>query len=197
LEYSHLINQKKPLSFVKLLQRNKNHSLEAHKGSIPLCGSNEIKLRKMNVMIPETFEEVRNYLGAIPRINQGGCGVAALAMYKWLAKENEIDHHFKFVLCYDHETDAYINNIGVLRNGEGQAVACRHIGIYYDGKYLDCNNEIMLSHYDTIQFVRLEDTWFIQSALNNIVSWNNLFERKRWLSQIERDLGISLMEIKK
>lgn len=145
---------------------------------------------------PKTFEEVRNYLALIPRINQGGCGIAALAMYKWLAKENKIDPHFKFILCYEYETEAYINNVNVLKDGEGKAIACHHIGIYYDEKYLDCNKEILLSQYDTIQFISFQNAWFIQNALNNIITWNSAFDRK-YITQIEEELGINLKEIEK
>lgn len=144
----------------------------------------------------KTLAEVRQYLSSIERINQGGCGVAALAMYKWLAKHDEIDHHFKFVFCYaSYDEYTYVNNVGVLKNKIGKAIACEHIGIYYDDKYLDCNSELPLTRYGTIQFVSYDQTWFIQNAINNIGSWNPAFNRNKWIPKIEKELGISLKEI--
>jgi phosphotransferase system glucose/maltose/N-acetylglucosamine-specific IIC component len=47
-----------------------------------------------------TFKEVRDYLSGIPAISRGGCGVAALAMYLWLKKNNKLSDGFEFVLLY-------------------------------------------------------------------------------------------------
>ena len=144
----------------------------------------------------KTLEEIRLYLSSIERINQGGCGVSALAMYKWLAKHDEIDSDFKFVFCYaSYDENTYINNVGVLKNKTGKAIACDHIGIYYDGKHIDCRDELHLTNYGTIQFVSYDQTWFIQNAINNIGSWNPAFNRGRWVPRIEKELGISLKEI--
>ena len=147
---------------------------------------------------PKTFEEVRQYLASFSCISGGGCGVAALAMYKWLDKQGEIEDDFKFVLCYrvrDEET--YINNVGVLRNKNGKAQACDHIGIYYDGKYIDCRRSLDLTDYGTIQFISYDDTWFMQNALNNVGTWNTMFDRKQHIPEIEEALDISLKEIER
>ena len=151
----------------------------------------------MSIKNPKTFEEVRNYLSCIPAINQGGCGVAALAMYKWLRKQNEIEHRFKFVLCYGgYDEKTYLNNIGVLRNGKGTAIACEHIGIFYNGSYIDCDSDLPLYKYGTIQFIDYDEEWFMTNVLNNKGSWNYMFDRTN-ISKIEKDLKIDLKGIER
>lgn len=146
---------------------------------------------------PRSFLEVRKYLSDIPSINQGGCGVAALAMYKWLVKKDKIDYTFSFVLCYNYQTEEYVNNSHVLRTRKGDAVACHHVVIYYEQQFLDCNGKMEPSIYDTLQFVKYDDAWFMQNAINNKSSWNSMFDRKTWVPEIEEMLDISLKEIKK
>ena len=50
------------------------------------------------------FAEVLRYLSSIEYINRGGCGVAALAIYRWLKKHDKL----KQMYCND-------NNIPLLR----------------------------------------------------------------------------------
>jgi hypothetical protein len=34
-----------------------------------------------------TFEDVRKFLSQVPKIDDGGCGIAALSMYRWVEKK--------------------------------------------------------------------------------------------------------------
>lgn len=148
----------------------------------------------------ETFQDVRDYLVSLECINSGGCGISAYSMYLWLKDNGFINNNnnnntFKFVLCYrNYCENYYINNSDVLRNRSGNAIAPNHMVIYYDGKYLDCEDEIDISNYKWIQHV--EEEWFIVNCLNNIETWNSWFSRE-CIEDIEENLNISLNHIER
>ena len=143
----------------------------------------------------KTLQEVRDYLAQIPYINNGGCGVAAYAMYQWLKSNNQLDPDFKFVMCYmGCYEDVYMNNLRVIREKDGNAIACSHIAIWNCDKVIDCDNEINLPRYSYVQFVQEE--WFILNALNNIDTWNFRFDREH-ITTIEKKLKINLSQINK
>jgi hypothetical protein len=146
---------------------------------------------------PKTFDEVREFLSRIPSIHGGGCGIAALAIYKWLEKNDELNHDFRFVICYDPDYDddnRYLNNMKVLRTKEGKAMATSHIGIVNGGVPIDCWGPIHLTRYGLIQFVQFE--WFMTNMINNRGSWNPSFNRRDNIPYIEQILDIDLSEIK-
>lgn len=147
----------------------------------------------------KTLKEIQQYLNSIPYINEGGCGISAYAMYLWLNKNKLINKSlfkksFKFVLLYrSYSEDFYINNQNVLRNHSGNAVAPAHMVIYYNNKYLDSTGVVDISEYKWVQHVT--DEWFIQNCINNIITWNNSFDRKH-VPQIESMLNIELNILK-
>jgi hypothetical protein len=146
---------------------------------------------------PKTFDEVREFLSRIYSIHGGGCGVAALAMYKWLKKNNQLTYDFKFVICYDPDYDddnRYLNNMKVLRTKEGKAMATSHMGIINGGVPIDSWGSIQLTRYGLIQFVAFE--WFMTNMINNKGSWNSEFNRDESIPLIEKTLDIDLSEIK-
>lgn len=145
----------------------------------------------------KTFDDVRSFLSSIYSIHGGGCGVSALAMYKWLKKNDQLNYDFKFVICYDPDVDdddRYLNNMKVLRTKEGNAMATSHLGIINGGYPMDSWGQIHLTRYGLIQFVNVE--WFMINMINNKGSWNPSFDRKTNIPRIEQALGIDLSEIK-
>jgi hypothetical protein len=115
-------------------------------------------------------------------------------MYLWLNDNKQLPDDFKFVFCYNsYDEDNYMNNQNVMRTKNGTAAAPYHIGIVYNGKYIDCSEEINISGYKYIQFANEE--WFIKNAIDNVSTWNNTFDR-RLVSKIEKRLKIKL-EIKR
>lgn len=143
---------------------------------------------------PKSFAEVRRYLSNVPAINCGGCGVAALAMYKWLKKNDKLHDDFKFVACYSNgQSDVYENNMRVLRDREGKAIAVSHLAIYHGSKIIDCSSPVYLPEYQLLQF--FEPEWFIVNMIKNKRTWNDWFDR-RVIPDIEKDLDIDLSDIK-
>ena len=140
-----------------------------------------------------TFEDVREYLSNIPAISKGGCGVAALAMYLWLKKNERLPDGFEFVLLYSifEDDDIFENNAEVLHNKRGNACAPCHIAIKYKDQIIDADSTINTSNWDKIQFVT--DEWFIWNMINNIGSWNPTFNRDH-IKSIEIKLDIELKD---
>jgi len=139
----------------------------------------------------KTLQEVRNYLADINYISNGGCGIAAYAMYLWLKKNDQLTDDFKFVFLYNGwgDEEYYENNLRVLKNRDGIPVAASHIGIFHNGIHMDCESEIKLTRYKHIQFI--EDEEFLVNALKSN-SWNHLFDRDKQIPIIEKALDIDL-----
>ncbi len=142
----------------------------------------------------KTLKEVQEFLSNIHFINCGGCGIAALSMYRWLKKNNKLNGKTKFAYFYCSDAkDDYLNNKMVLRDKKGEPVACSHAGILYRTNYIDCNDKIDVSEYDFIQHVSEED--FIIRSINNTGEWNTYFSRGN-IPEIEKELNIDLSDIK-
>lgn len=61
------------------------------------------------------LKQVLEYLNDIPRINHGGCGVSALATYRWL-EQNYGNRDIEIIYCYKYyNKDRYDNNEKALR----------------------------------------------------------------------------------
>jgi hypothetical protein len=63
-----------------------------------------------------------------------------------------------------------------------------------NNRVIDCNGNVSLSRYSLVQFIAAE--WFITNMINNIGSWNTMFDRTQ-IKIIERTLNIDLSEVKK
>lgn len=142
----------------------------------------------------KTLEEVREFLNGIYNINIGGCGIASLAIYKWLQKQGKNMDRIKFVYLYkSYNEEQYLNNEGVLRDNKGTPEAPAHCCISYDGKFIDSEGEVELTKYKWIQIIDEED--FIRKSLNNTSTWNSMFNRTH-IKKIEDNLGIIMEDIK-
>lgn len=142
-----------------------------------------------NIFNKETFdkefEDVRSYLSNIPSINNGGCGYAALAMYRFLNKRH---NSCRIVFLHDFTDSSSINNLKYLNGETSTADSCSHVCILYNNKLIDCKEEINVSYYRTIFVSRGED--MLTNALKN-GKWNPDFD-KRMISNIEQKLNINL-----
>ena len=141
----------------------------------------------------ETLKEVQKYLNQIDNINTGGCGISALAMYRWLKKNDQLQNT-KFVYCYSSK-DVYLNNSNVLRNKSGKASATSHAVLLHDGQFIDSKGIKDISIYGWVQIIEEEE--FIIKTLNDDVSeWNSYFDRNN-IVKIEQELGIDLSDVKR
>ena len=139
-----------------------------------------------------TFEEVQNYLSVIPYINYGGCGISALAMYRWLKKHNQLKHtKFVYLYCKNSE-ETYVRNQKTLKGELNNPLAPSHVILLHDGKQIDIEFES-----DTVYYFRhvVEDERFLIKTINTLESWNADFNRKVYVRMIEKKLGIDLSDI--
>ncbi|MFO7969745.1 MAG: hypothetical protein R6U15_06550 [Candidatus Izemoplasmatales bacterium] len=140
-----------------------------------------------------TLKQVQKYLDDIPNINSGGCGVSALAMKKWLKKNKNKDVKIKF-LYRGHEF-AYMKNDEILKGNEKENLrAPAHCCIIYGKKHKDSTGDILLRDFSTRHEIP-NDKMFIDCVKDDS-TWNPCFERDMYIPKIEKDLGISLKEVK-
>jgi hypothetical protein len=139
----------------------------------------------------KSLQEVQDFLRDLPFVNQGGCGLSALAMYRWLKKHGMAGRKTCFYLLND-TASLHRNNKKYLSNKGGQPCACGHAVLHYKGRYYDCHGEYDIKKYK----YRLKiDERFMVEALNNLSSWNSDFPRDLLQPRIEKKLGISLADV--
>lgn len=141
----------------------------------------------------ETFEDVKEFLSNIDYINSGGCGLSALVMYRWLKKYDKLTEDIKIIFL-DNDEYNYKNNKECMTNKQGTLKAPSHIVMLVDSFHIDCSGVQynVAERYDYI--LEVEEDYLVNS-LNNIPTWNNMFDRNEALSIIESNLHIDLSDI--
>ena len=141
----------------------------------------------------KNLNQVQKYLNKIPNINEGGCGISALTLYRWI-KENAEIGNTKFVFLYREDSeDRYFNNQKVLKDSEGEADAPSHACLLYEGKFIDSDGDLDISNFEWVQIIDEED--FVKRSLENVEDWNYHFDRG-YIREIELEVNISLEDIK-
>lgn len=148
----------------------------------------------------KNFEEVRRFLDAVPYINSGGCGVAALAMYRWI-KTNMPEYKDKVVFHFFHrDSDSYRHNKRLIKNNQyndNNIQIPSHIAIEIKGitgkTPVDSNSAVSIHRYGYVVKIKSEDV--LIKAINNFRSWNFFFYRKDNVPLIARKLKIDLSDI--
>lgn len=150
----------------------------------------------------KSFENVRQYLNTVPNIDEGGCGIAALAMARWLKKGNW-RHKVMFFMGYHNSTD-FMNNTKSVYSAQNMnemipvPIAPSHAGIVTqtDGSQsvnvVDANGKLdLLRFFYTHTFYNEK---IMITAVNNIGSWNTNFKRVN-VKDIAKTLDIDLSDI--
>jgi hypothetical protein len=138
---------------------------------------------------PESFTDLRKYLDNIPYINNGGCGLATLVMYRYLIDEG---HVVKIVFANkSHNYENAITNIKFDIGEASNAQSAGHVFLFHQNKFIDCTTEIDISHYRYFEFVGEKK---LLNAINN-GGWNTTFDIKQYLPIIEYGLGIDLSDV--
>jgi len=133
------------------------------------------------------LEDLRFFLSNLPSINEGGCGIAALAMYKLL---QSIGIESKIVYMHkSYALSSALNNLNFDAGNSVQPDAATHICLFYEGKFIDCNKEIDPSEYKYILFA---DESKLLKSLKLAHRWNSDFNREQNIPEIEKFLGFRL-----
>ena len=141
------------------------------------------------------FKSVIAYLRTVPSISMGGCGVAVLAMYRWL-KLNEPHRKVQIVFGYTSWSDELrINNSEWMHRcstDRPQPEPANHCWLLIDGKPIDAEGDTRF-YFSRHHIVPLS---LLIGAIKNKSKWNDYFNREEWMPQIEKKLGVSLADIK-
>lgn len=129
------------------------------------------------------IERAVEFLDSIPYINSGGCGIAALAIARYVHKENP-RIKLKFGFLGDYGT-----------NEDGSRDAPSHVVLLWDGHRVDSNgiDSAFSQHWELIESLDESD---LVASLNNVSTWNSAFDRAGELPGIERELDIDLSDVK-
>jgi hypothetical protein len=130
-------------------------------------------------MVITNFEEARKYLSLVPNIDFGGCGIAAISLYRWV-KQNEGESP-GIILLYS----PFKGEVGSCRKGPS------HCGIEYKEKILDRSEVIPLDLYSN--WMKISEGGMI-NLLNALDNWNETFDRKH-VPVIGKHLGIDLSDV--
>ena len=145
----------------------------------------------------QTLESILECLNNIPYINCGGCGISALAIYRWCkASGIEIsDRPFVF-LWRDGDEWEVSNNDSLLFEGEIDRVeAPCHIVIELHNEYYDSEGQGYEQDFIKQEYHLNEQE--LLNVINRTGEWNSMFRRAKNIGKIEFALGIDLSDVVK
>jgi hypothetical protein len=162
---------------------------------LSLFDTSEFKLNR----VPD-LQSALDCLNSIPHINHGGCGLSALAIYRWCKKNGvEVSDRPFVVLCEDEwELD---HNNTACENGDVLEICIPHITIELDGQLWDSTgNEDDHEDESCFEWLTLRQDYKLNEeelvALCNTDSWNSLFNRDKYRDIIAYGLDIDLSDVK-
>ena len=147
--------------------------------------------------IEEKLQPVLEYLNSIPDINAGGCGLSALAIYRWCRKNGIEVGDRPFVIISNDLWDVQHNN-ELIDDEMIDRLEYPHIVTEIDGKLWDSTGNDDEDNDDNFSYWPFrcepigEDD--IIELLNN-ASWNPDFKRNKYLPLIESHLDIDLSDV--
>ena len=139
----------------------------------------------------ESLTDVCEYLDSIPGINQGGCAISMLAMYRWLKKEGKLQGDEAFVYMF-RDADDTLKFLKAIKEGKTPP-SCMHACLYTGGKYIDSTGEIPYEQYFTVKLAP-EVEGSIVNSINEIENWNPYFYRDNIIN-IENTLNVCLEDV--
>lgn len=156
------------------------------------------KFKIMFNMFRRTLRDIIFFLGTIEDINNGGCGIAALALYKWLEKHENYKPEILF--CYRADSrDRLKTNKSIMEEDKNNVRTSmlkvpNHIMVKYHEDYIDADG-----FWPDAQFYNRYEAWHtvsveqLISTIHNYRDWNSDFERDRNVHKIEGFIGIDLV----
>lgn len=140
------------------------------------------------------LQDVIDFLSDIPDINAGGCGIAALAIYRWMEKNaSKMLENIEIVFLYNDDWQ-YDTNCTRIRCGECSLVVPAHVVLRdviseyeYDAKCAWMGRK----QEHTVDVQHLITT--INIPVEN--GWSPWFKRKENVEKIAKKLKISLSDV--
>ena len=143
------------------------------------------------------FDDIRVILENIPCIGHGGCGVSAIAMFRWLISKGFPQVNLSFLMGYNQH-NSYLNNSQAYANEVDLPNSCSHVALVI--QYED--NDLILDyskrlHVNSYLYSQIVDEEALISSLNtNPYEWNTEFDRQKYIPIIAKKLKINLSDIK-
>ncbi len=149
---------------------------------------NLFQLRPKNL-----FQLIQSFLKTVENLNNGGCGIAALALYDAAVLEGK---NPKIIYLYHPYYDSTLHiNEDVIRGEREKAESCWHVVIEIDGKIFHADGEITT---ETENFGEMLDypkhTVDREMLINSLTNggWNSSFDRKKWYPKIKEMVGLEV-----
>ena len=141
----------------------------------------------------KNFDDVLNFLNTIACINTGGCGISALAMYRWLKKHGLTTEQTAFYFLEDDENN-HINNKQYFSNKEVMVKASSHVVLFHNDQTIDCSGFVPIDVWNYHLLENSEE--FLLAMINNCIwTWNYKFNRKEQVPEIAKTLEIDLSDV--
>lgn len=149
--------------------------------------------------IEERIQSVLECLDSIPFINHGGCGISALAFYRWCKKNGVRVCDRPFVFLWDrHDEWEARHNDELLQNGELDRVEVpSHIVIRLDDGLYDSTgitNYVETGYWPNQQEYDLNEEELLV-IINRPSDWNPTFRRSKHIEKIEFGLDVDLSDV--
>lgn len=141
----------------------------------------------------KTLEAVQTILDSIDCINYGGCGISALAMFRWLQKNDMLAGDESFTYLYVGWDYTFAENESILKeNSKNKLLAASHIMLRHNGKLIDSEGSTVQSKY-----VNRHENISLDTLMEsiNFSGWNSMFDREESIPIIERKLKIELSDV--
>lgn len=141
----------------------------------------------------KTLKSVQNVLNSICDINYGGCGISALAMYRWLKNNNKLKGNESFTYLYISFDNCFYENDPILKKEVDRRLSsCSHIMLNRGGKHYDSEGSNVKSRF-TRKHKKITEEQLIESL--NFGEWNDTFDRETYIPFIEKKLNVDLSDI--
>lgn len=124
-------------------------------------------------MQQHTFEQLRNDLAIVKNINCGGCGIAALVMYRWLKTNQQIEA--EIIYGFDPMSFGYESNLRYQQTNQPEcAESAMHVFLSLGGNDFDCEQDVPVD--DVFDRTLTVTEQHLVDSINN-GSWLDWFKR--------------------
>ena len=137
-----------------------------------------------------------NRLNKIETISMGGCGISALAIYRW-CKANNIqikDRPFVFLWSGYYKQDAERNDTLLSEGRISDVEVPSHVVIRLYGTEFDSEGDNAGTSWNIHQTYLLNETELL-TIINESNGWNAMFDREELVPEIEQALGVDLSDV--
>ena len=133
------------------------------------------------------FKETRKFLNSIHTINYGGCGISALALYD-SAKREGLKPKIVYLYHALWESESMERNDQFKKGERKKADACSHVLVKIGNRLYDSTGFIPKSMIWAYAMDEKITRDHLIASINNKGVWNDVFERKRFMPQIQKYL---------